>query len=313
MATKDTLGDRMKYRMKNQKKKGEDLGDRMKSFYEDRYRISLPRRTNIVIRIDGKAFHTYTKGLKRPYDEGLLEDMNLTTKFLCESVQGAKLGYVQSDEISIVLHDYNDLSTDAWFDHNLQKMCSISASLATAKFNQLRNDRFATQRGGFMRPPGLAMFDARVFVIPEQEEVVNYLIWRQQDATRNSISMAAQSMFSHKELQGKSSDEMQELMFTLKGVNWNDYPTRFRRGAAVIKVTDHYRRLKGAKTAGEIVPPADVQDMKQAAGILGGQSKYEIYERSSWKAVETPIFSKDRNFVLEVLKPKSKEDESYRS
>jgi len=109
----------------------DSLGDRMKSFYEDRFRLQLPRRTNILIRIDGKAFHTYTKGLNRPYDTDLMDDMNETTKFLCENIQGAKMGYVQSDEISILITDYDDIDTQGWFDYNLQKMCSISASLAT--------------------------------------------------------------------------------------------------------------------------------------------------------------------------------------
>lgn len=215
----------------------------MKFNYEDRYRISLPRRSNIIIRIDGKAFHTYTRGLQKPFDEGLVEDMALTTKFLCENIQGAKFGYVQSDEISILITDYDDLSTHAWFDNNLQKMCSISASLATAKFNQLRMMRKCWDGNdvdGYMDHDNIAnfkiaMFDSRVFMIPDSEEVVNYFIWRQQDASRNSVSMAAQSLFSHKQLQGKSSSQMQEMMMTEKGVNWNDYPTKFRRGISVYK------------------------------------------------------------------------------
>ncbi len=295
--------------MKNTK---EPLGDRMKNFYEDRYRISLPRRTNVIIRIDGKAFHSYTKGLKRPFDEGLQEDMDATTKYLCENIQGAKMGYVQSDEISILLHDYNDLSTDAWFDNNLQKMCSIASSLATAQFNKLRMiriaDRSVRDRDVSNLPehvnnfvyPALAMFDARVFIIPEAAEVVNYFLWRQQDATCNSISMAAQSMFSHKALHGKSSSEMQEMMHSEKGVNWNDYPTRFKRGAAVIKVSEMYKRLKGQEGPGEKIPEDQEIEYIQAQGILGDASRYVLYERSTWKAVETPIFSQDRNFILET-------------
>ena len=188
-----------------------DLGNRMKTFYEDRFRISLPRRTNVVIRIDGKSFHTYTNGLKKPFDKGLMEDMDETARFLCENIQGAKMGYVQSDEISILLTDYDEQMTDAWFDYNLQKMVSISASIATAKFNSLRRERFEDQRDGFMKPPTLAMFDARAAVIPSKKEVVNYFIWRQQDCTTNSIAMAAQSMFSHSALNGKNSSNMQDM------------------------------------------------------------------------------------------------------
>ena len=116
----------------------DQLGDRMKAFYEDRTRIKLPRRTYTIIRIDGKAFHTYTKGLKRPFDTGLIDDMNWTTEYLCKNIQGVKFGYVQSDEISLVLTDFDTLQTDLWFDGNLQKMASIAASMATARFNQLR-------------------------------------------------------------------------------------------------------------------------------------------------------------------------------
>jgi tRNA(His) 5'-end guanylyltransferase len=257
----------------------DSLGDRMKGNYEDRYRFLLPRRTNILIRIDGKAFHSYTKGLKRPYDEGLLEDMNLTTKYLCETIQGAKFGYVQSDEISILLTDYDDLATSSWFDNNLQKMCSIAASLATARFNQLRMGRKCWEGNdvdGYLDADDiskfkLAMFDARIFVIPEPEEVVNYFVWRQQDATRNSISMAAQSMFSHRELQGKSSSVMQDMMMLDKGVNWNDYPTRFKRGASLIKV--------------------------QTEKLVEGQ--IEPVMRSEWIVNnESPIFTQDRNYIL---------------
>jgi tRNA(His) 5'-end guanylyltransferase len=280
----------------------DSLGDRMKSYYEDRFRLQLPRRTNILIRIDGKAFHTYTKGLNRPYDEDLMDDMNETTKFLCENIQGAKMGYVQSDEISILITDYDEVDTQGWFDYNLQKMCSISASLATAKFNQLRQNRrdeyyknMSIDLMGiidkrydpeFSSKPKLAMFDARVFIIPFHEEVVNYFVWRQQDATRNSISMAAQSMFSHKELHKKSTDEMQELMFTMKDVNWNDYPTRFKRGSAVIKEEQVFMKKR----------PDFIDDGK--THLI---EKENLVRRKKWNAVETPIFTKDRDFILSTF------------
>ena len=289
----------------------DSLGDRMKDFYEDRYRFLLPRRTNILIRIDGKAFHTYTRGLKRPHDIGLSEDMDATTKYLCENIQGAKMGYVQSDEISILLTDYDTLDTSPWFDHNLQKMCSIAASLATAKFNQLRMARASqevweisdgedTLYTDDISKFKLAMFDARIFVIPEKEEVINYFIWRQQDATRNSISMAAQSMFSHKELQGKSSNVMQDMMMTQKGTNWNDYPSRFKRGGAVVKVTEMFKRQKGTKGPGEIILQSEMDQMM----LVGAEStfpQHDVFERSSWKVVETPIFTADRNFIKNLF------------
>lgn len=299
----------------------DSLGDRMKSYYEDRYRINIPRRTNILVRIDGKAFHSYTEGLKRPYDTGLSDDMDATTKFLCENIQGAKLGYVQSDEISILITDYDTLDTSPWFDNNLQKMCSISASLATAKFNQLRMQRefldidvdplehgptaYDMTISSNVLNKKLATFDSRVFIIPEAEEVVNYFIWRQQDATRNSISMAAQSMFSNKQLHGKSGSQMQEMMFTEKGINWNDYPTRFKRGAAIIKENFLYKKKKGSKGSGESIGLVDSYESlmaKQATALLGDSSEVDLFERSFWSSVETPIFTQDRNFILSKMK-----------
>ena len=215
------------------------LGDRMKDFYEDRTRFKLARRTNTIIRIDGKAFHTYTKGLKRPFDRGLMEDMNKTAEFLCQNIQGAKFAYVQSDEISILVTDYDDISTHAWFDANLQKMASIAASLATARFNQLRMSRscsYGQLDKDYIDEFKLAMFDARVFQIPYQEEVLNYFIWRQQDATRNSISSVAQAHFSDKELHGKKTNQMQDMLMLEKGINWNDFLPREKRGSVIHKV-----------------------------------------------------------------------------
>jgi tRNA(His) guanylyltransferase len=278
-------------------KQDNSLGNRMKSNYEDRFRINLPRRTNILIRIDGKAFHSYTKGLERPYDMGLMEDMNNTTKYLCENIQGAKMGYVQSDEISILITDYDDISTHAWFDNNLQKMCSISASMATAKFNDLRTRRLSKLMEDLRQPDEiyiefpkkLATFDARVCIIPEAEEVVNYFIWRQQDATRNSISMAAQSLFSHKELQGKSSNEMQEMMITLKDTNWNDFPERFRRGSAIVKVESKIS-AKDFKVKNN--------ENEKLSMTLNDLNPNSVITRSSWNVVDTPVFTQDRDFIL---------------
>ena len=258
------------------------LGDRMKDFYEDRTRYKLARRTNTIIRIDGKAFHTYTKGLKRPFDEGLMEDMNKTTEYLCQNIQGAKFGYVQSDEISILITDYDDISTHAWFDGNLQKMASIAASLATAEFNRLRlirkmNTTVATA-GSILEQFKHAMFDARVFQIPYQEEVINYFIWRQQDATRNSISSVAQSLYSAKELHGKKTSDMQEMIFQ-KGINWNDFTPREKRGSIIRRVEHVYAR--------------------RDEPIMDGKTRViEAYKRKKWEAdLNTPIISQDKDYL----------------
>lgn len=285
----------------------DSLGDRMKEFYENRFRFFLPRRTYTLIRIDGKAFHTYTQGLKRPFDEGLIEDMNLTAAHLCKEIQGAKLAYVQSDEISVILTDFDDIKTDAWFDHNLQKMCSVAASIATAKFNQLRLIRACDDSGGDFRNSmiddytiekfRLAMFDARVFQISNREEVINYLIWRQQDATRNSIASVAQSLYSHNELNGKNSGEQQELIFQ-KGINWNDFSSREKRGGVVKKVQTTWA-LKIDKETQKPIGVAFEYKVPEEGYVLGLDHK--LFNRSEFSTVETPIFSQDKDFLKNII------------
>lgn len=223
------------------------IGDRMKSFYEDRSKTFLTRRMPVIIRIDGKAFHTFTKGFEKPFDEVLNKAMQETMKYLCENIQGCVLGYTQSDEITLILIDYQTLTTEAWFNYNVQKMCSITASMATLVFNRffhaehikwvavtkMNSINYRIQSAHNTSIEKGAMFDARCFNIPK-EEVANCLIWRQQDATRNSIFSAGQKYFSHKELQNKNSKEIQEMLFQ-KGINWNDYPITFKRGCCCIK------------------------------------------------------------------------------
>lgn len=228
----------------------DELGMRMKEFYEEVPKTRLVRRMPVAIRIDGKAFHTFTRGFQKPFDEILVKSMQDTMKYLCENIQGCVLGYTQSDEITLILVDYQNLNSCAWFDYEVQKMCSISASMATMAFNKFftKNVNYfemthehddtineycttlvnAAEKG--------AMFDARVFNIPK-EEVCNLIYWRQLDATRNSIQMVGQANFSHKELQNKSCNMIQEMLFTEKGINWNDYPTYLKRGSCCIKTT----------------------------------------------------------------------------
>lgn len=193
------------------------LGDRMK-LYENAYRIQLPPRMPIIIRVDGKAFHTLTRGCEKPFDALLAAAMDSTATALLDEVQDARMAYVQSDEISLLLINYNKFTSQAWFDCNLQKMVSISAAVAAATFTMCWDK-------------GPAYFDSRAFIVPENE-VVNYMLWRQQDATRNSIQMVAQSMFSHKQLHGKNCSALQEMTFQ-KGTNWNDFEPYWKRGRVV--------------------------------------------------------------------------------
>jgi tRNA(His) 5'-end guanylyltransferase len=217
------------------------------------------RRTPVAIRIDGKAFHTFTRGFKRPFDEILIKSMQETTKYLCEHIQGCVLGYTQSDEITLILVDYKKLDSSAWFDYEVQKLCSISASMATMAFNKIFLDNVdlvyqeefykrGLDQGGtlseiekldsefyiYYSKANKAMFDARCFNIP-REEVTNLVYWRQLDATRNSIQMVGQANFSHKELQNKSCNMIQDMLHEEKGINWNDFPTHQKRGACVVR------------------------------------------------------------------------------
>lgn len=229
----------------------DELGRRMKEYYEQIPRIKLMRRTPVIIRIDGRSFHSFTKKFVRPFDDVLIKSMQETMKYLCENIQGCVLGYHQSDEISLVLIDYQRLNSDAWFDYEVQKMCSISASMATMAFNKYfeRN----TYENDFYMPESVkkdkrekilnchceaidkgAQFDARCFNVPK-EEVTNYFYWRQLDAIRNSIQMVGQANFTHKELQNKSCVQIQDMLITQKDINWNDLPIYQQRGCCCIK------------------------------------------------------------------------------
>lgn len=230
--------------------KRDSLGDRMKGNYEDRAKTYLVRRMPVVIRLDGKAFHTFTRGFDKPFDDVMMQTMQQTTLKLCQEIQGCVFGYTQSDEITLILVDYNDISTDAWFDYSTQKMCSVAASMCTLYFNQIFSemvDVFIANSDVTPEEEKLekvynraiekgAMFDARAFNIPV-EEVTNCVLWRQQDATRNSISSLAQSKFSHKELQGKNSSQMQDMLMEKFGINWNNLTIPQKRGTAVYKRT----------------------------------------------------------------------------
>lgn len=206
----------------------DDLGTRMKEQYENRTKLFLPRRSYTIIRIDGKAFHTFTRNFDQPFDTDLITAMNRTTECLVSNIQGCKLGFVQSDEISLLLTDFDKITTDAWFNGNVQKIASISASMATAYFNKF----ILLAPFDKLKNTNLPFFDSRVFTIPDRTEVKNYFIWRQQDMTRNSVQMLARSLYSHKECENKNNSELQEMCFQ-KGKNWNDLHTHYKRGRVI--------------------------------------------------------------------------------
>ena len=277
--------------------KRDSLGDRMKNNYENRAKTYLTRRMPVIIRLDGKAFHTFTKGLKKPYDEIFHNTMNATMKYLCENIQGCKLGYTQSDEITLLLTDYDTLDTDAWFDNNVQKICSVSASMATMAFNQyfalnykayeeyVHNELKLNAKEVFYcdsirHKLHSAMFDSRCFNIPE-DEVTNCFIWRQQDATRNAIQMLGQCNFSHKELHGKSCNDIQDMLMTQKGINFNDMPTEFKRGVCCVKEEYYPDPMPGYEDC-----PIDATSV-----------------RTRWVLdKEIPIFTQDRDYVERTFK-----------
>jgi len=220
------------------------LGDRIKNHYENRTRYMLPRRTYTLLRLDGKAFHTYTKGLKRPFDADLIADMDSAIIAMLPEIQGAVFAYTQSDEISVLLTDFATPNTSAWFDGNLQKMVSVAASIMTAEFNKQRLKRFGKWMDATLEEKlvenaietqTLAYFDCRAFTIPDRTEVMNYFRFRQQDCIRNSVSMVAQSNFSHTELHGKSQSDMHEMLHQ-KGVNWaTDFSDGEKNGRLIVK------------------------------------------------------------------------------
>lgn len=197
------------------------FGNRMKAYEQAeagrRFMPLLP----VCARLDGKCFSRYTANMKRPYDERMSELMGAVTAMLVEET-GARIGYTQSDEISLLWYSDN-FESQIFFNGKIQKMVSVLASICTAKFNQW----FPTVFGYTADHP--AFFDCRVWQVPNKTEAANVFLWREYDATKNSIAMAAQHYYSHKELQGKNSKEMQEMLFK-KGINWNNYPDFFKRG-----------------------------------------------------------------------------------
>lgn len=280
--------------------KKDSLGDRMKR-YENVPKVRLVRRMPVIIRLDGKAFHTFTRGFVKPFDSLLMRTMNDTMKYLCENIQGCVMAYTQSDEITLVLVDYQTLTSDAWFDNNVEKMCSIAASMATLAFNKafkenveewmidegirmpmdtLKNnpdfqpsEKVLQLEKCYLSKFDRALFDARAFNVPK-EEVMNCLIWRQQDATRNSIQSFGQAQFSHKQLMGKSCNEIQDMLFTEKGINWNDYPTSCKRGTCCIKKSMTFKA-------------------RDSSGKITG-----ICCRDKWVIdTEIPIFNREPNYI----------------
>lgn len=254
--------------------KGDSLGDRMKT-YESVTQGFVMRRTPVIIRIDGRAFHTFTKCLKHvdptvavtPFSDLMHQCMMYTTRKLVENIQNCVIGYTQSDEISLVLRDWDTHETQQWYGGNVQKTVSVSAAIATAAFNYVFN-KDVREATGFA---DLAQFDSRVYNVPH-EEVTNYLIWRQQDASRNSVQMLGHFHFSQKQMHAKNNSEVQDMLMLEKGVNWNDLPVWMRRGSCVV-------REKEIDLGGDMPPPRERVREDEAI----------------------PVFTQDRDYVERLL------------
>ena len=241
----------------------DDLGNRMKSYYETVPKTKLMRKCPVIVRIDGKAFHTFTRNFQKPFDDILIQTMQETTKQLCADIMGCVLGYTQSDEISLLLIDYDTIEKQAYFDYEIQKMCSVISSSATLAFNKYFT-KFATEflyhhteetnAGNSLHKYKMALqhamnkgatFDCRVFNIPK-EEVTNYFLWRQLDAMRNSVQMVARANFTTKELHKKNTEEIKKMLLDEKSVNWNNINPVYQKGSCVKKclyITDNEGKL----------------------------------------------------------------------
>jgi tRNA(His) guanylyltransferase len=237
-----------------------DLGDRMKR-YEAVSVTRLVPKLPVLIRLDGKAFHSLTRDMLKPWDRGFQECMWQTARYLCEEISGCRVAYVQSDEITLLLVDYQSIGTQGWFDYEVQKLVSVSASMAAAAFARTYS------------VDALAAFDARAWNLPAHE-VVNCFIWRQQDATRNSILGLAQAHHSHKELQGRKTDALQDMLM-VKGINWNDCPIPQKRGVCIVRETFE-------------IPPRETFGVGEYAPVI----------RHRWAVDEAiPIFTEDRDYI----------------
>lgn len=234
------------------KKDKNSLEVRMKSYEAINRTFLIPNMYN-VIRLDGKAFHTYTKQFKKPFDDIFINAMDETAKYLCENIQGAKFAFVQSDEISIFFADTDSRESQLWYKGNIQKIVSVAASIAAAKFNHImfiEKMKSITQNHNDIPAPcynqkdfqnvienvQLATFDTRVYQLPNKNELINSFIWRQQDCIRNSVSSVAQYHFSTKELHKKSTKDMKAMLIE-NGDAWENYDLKYKNGRFIRKNT----------------------------------------------------------------------------
>jgi tRNA(His) guanylyltransferase len=244
------------------------LGDRMKR-YEASGESYLVPRTPLMLRLDGKGFSKFTKGLKKPMDENLRKCMEYASYQLVKQIEGCRFAYTQSDEITLILVDYASRESQPWFNYRASKVLTIAASICTSAFIKAA----LCYLPDHLVKKGFPLFDARAWNLPK-EEVCNAVIWRQQDATRNAIQSLGHAHFSHKELHNKNCGEIQDMLFLQKGINFNDEPTYYKRGLSLYRINCEVDTPEGVVIRKRIVSDEDM-----------------------------PILTKDRNYVENWLEP----------
>jgi len=302
--------------MSKNKNKNNALGDRMKK-YEVITRTHLIPKLYTIIRLDGKAFHTYTKQFKKPFDDVLINAMDETAKYLCSNIQGAKFAYVQSDEITIFISDMDSLEQQMWFDGEVQKIVSIAASMASAKFNHIMTVNKLQHNIDIQSVINmkLAEFDARVFQVPTVDELINCFIWRQQDCIRNSISSVAQSRFSQKELHKKSTKDMKQMLVDINDP-WEKYEDKQKTGRLIVKklyindievAEDNYdgtEKIIHQPEGGGLYPSKHGRALQYAMSTNDDEDWCDIEIkkiRSKWESVACPELVLNKQFMKNLL------------
>lgn len=240
-----------------------DLDSRMKN-YEKKY--ELPINLPVIIRVDGRAFHTLTHGMEKPFDNIFIDMMNTIGLKLCDEIQNCRLAYLQSDEISFLV--YNGIGSTTWFGNEIQKMCSISASIASVVGTKYILDNIPR------KSDAIISFDSRAFIMPPKE-VVNYFLWRQEDWERNSLQMLTRKHYSQKDMENKNCEDMHEMLHE-KEDNWNNLPTYLKRGRCIVRKPEEIS-VSNDHFEGNVI-------------------------RNKWIVdLETPIFKENRDYILDRL------------
>jgi Uncharacterized conserved protein len=211
-------------------------------YYRSLTDYKLMPNTYVLAMVDGHRFSKLIKNkFDKPFDDLFIKMMNETAKYLCENIQGVKFAYTQSDEISIVITDFDTPMTDSYFSFRLCKMQSLIAAMATAKFNQMYA-KLANDYKGFglkkfdMKEYPTYTFDCKVWTVPIANDAYAWFLYRQTDCIKNSKAQTAQTYLSHKELVGLTSDEMIAKLKNEKGIDWYDFENGKKYGRLIRKV-----------------------------------------------------------------------------